>query len=110
MAKRGFRSKPNDVVRSVKTLIGWTPDEHSAVDKNAVARKVPFAEFVRRAALGRKAPDVDYVTDIVVELSSITRTLRAIHAAMVEQGAQPPEADMLAVLNEAKAAMLRIER
>jgi hypothetical protein len=110
MPRKGFKSKPKDEVRSVKTLITWTPQEAEQVGKNVKARKTSFNEFVRRAALNRKAPDVDYVTDIVLQLSDITRAVRMFHAALTAEGIQPPEAELLALIREARAAMLRIER
>ncbi|AMR80271.1 hypothetical protein A2G96_09580 [Cupriavidus nantongensis] len=67
------------------------------------------SEFIRRAALGRKA-DVDFETEIVLALSDITRAVRALHADMVERGITPPEAELLPLILEARAAMLRISK
>ncbi|MFP9230916.1 hypothetical protein A0E43_19440 [Pectobacterium cacticida] len=65
------------------------------------------AEFMRRAALGRKA-DVDYDTKIVLQLSDVVRSIRAIHKQMVELNLEPPEAIWSPVMDEALEAMHRI--
>lgn len=54
--------------------------------------------------------DVDFETEIVLALSDITRSVRALHAAMVERGIAPPEADLLPLILDARAAMLRISK
>lgn len=68
-----------------------------------------LSEFIRRAALGRRA-DVDYETEIVLALSDITRAIRGFHAAMVERGITPPEELLRPVILEARAAILRISK
>ncbi|MCK4132587.1 hypothetical protein HFK86_09530 [Ralstonia pseudosolanacearum] len=65
------------------------------------------SEFARRAALGRKA-DVDHQTEAVLALSAITREVRALHAAMVQHGVTPPEADLLPVILEARRAIFGV--
>lgn len=70
-------------------------------------RQMDAPEFARRAALGGKA-EVDYQTEVVLELSAITRGVRALHAAMVKCGVAPPEEDLLLVIMGARRAILRI--
>ncbi|ART61447.1 hypothetical protein CBP36_20995 (plasmid) [Acidovorax carolinensis] len=67
------------------------------------------SEFIRRAALGRKA-DVDFETEIVLSLSDITRAVRALHAALLEHKIAPPEAELLPLILEARAAIQRISK
>jgi len=88
-------------------LVRWTPDEAQKVRHSAGVRQMDVAEFIRRAALGRKA-DVDHETEAVLALSAITREVRALHAAMAKLGVTPPEADLLPVILEARQAILRI--
>ena len=64
---------------------------------------------IRCAALGRKA-DVDFETEIVLALSELTRCVRMIHAALVDEGLNPGEEVWLPVILEARAAMLRISK
>lgn len=65
------------------------------------------AEFMRRAALGRKA-DVSYDNQIVLQLSDVVRSIRAIRKAMVDLKIEPPEGIWGPVMDEALNAMLRI--
>jgi len=98
--------KPDAEKRTVPTLIRWTEDEAQKVRHSASIRQMDVAEFIRRAALGRKA-DVDFETEIVLALSDITRAMRVMHAAMVERGIAPPEAELLPLILEARAAWRR---
>lgn len=109
MAKSHFQKKADDQKRSVPTLIRWTESEVQKVRQSAGIRHMDVAEFIRRAALGRKA-DVDYEIEIVLALSDITRAVRAMHAAMVAQGIAPPEDQLLPLILEARAAILRISK
>jgi hypothetical protein len=72
-------------------------------------RQMSVSEFIRRAALGRKA-DVDYETETILILSEVTKLMRVLHAGLVDHGIEPPEEDMRLVIHEAKAAMLRISQ
>ena len=67
-----------------------------------------MAEFIRRAALGRKA-DVSYETKIVLQLSDAVRAIRAIHKAMVDMQIEPPDEIWAPIMDELLAAMLRID-
>lgn len=105
--KKLFVAKPDGERRSKRIVLRVTADEELKVKAAAEARKMDVAEFARRAMLGRRA-DVDHITDAVLALSSITREIRALHAAMVERGLAPPEDALLPVLLEACAAMLKV--
>ena len=67
------------------------------------------AEFMRRAALGRKA-DVAYDTQIVLQLSDVVRCIRAVHKQMVELQIKPPEEIWFPIMDEALNAMLRTSK
>jgi len=107
MSRAYFQKKPDAAKRSVQMLVRWTEDEARKVRHSAGIRQMDVAEFIRRAALGRKA-DVDHETEVVLALSAITREIRAIHASMVERGFPPPEDALLPVLLEARRAILRV--
>jgi len=109
MAKPHFKKRSEEETKSVKTLIGWTPDEAAKVRAAAKHRSLPVAEFIRRAALGRRA-DVDFVTDIVLSVSDLTKAIRELHAAMIQQGITPPSDELLSLIVEGRAAMLRISK
>lgn len=104
-----FKHKDPVNVRSVRYPILLTEEEAMTIRQAASIRQLSVAEFIRRAALGRKA-DVDYETEIVLVLSGITRVIRGYHAALVERGVAPPEAEMSAVIVDARAAIHRITK
>ncbi len=86
-----------------------TPKQNEDIRRAASIRQMDLSEFIRCAALGRKA-DVDFETEIVLALSELTRCVRMIHAALVDEGLNPGEEVWLPVIQEARAAMLRISK
>lgn len=104
-----FKTKPAEQVKSIRLEVRLNASEHERIRKAADVRKMPVSEFIRRAALGRRA-DVDYQTDIVLALSDVTRSMRALHAAVVARGIQPPEEEWLPVILEVSEAILRISK
>lgn len=109
MAKHFFTKKDDSQRRGIRKVFRVTEEEDQKIRHSAAIRQMDESEFVRRAALGRKA-DVDFETEIVLALSDSTRAVRALHAAMVERGIAPPEAELLALILEARAAILRISK
>ena len=109
MAPTHFKKKPESERLSVKMLVGWTKSDADQVKRSAQIRQLDVNEFIRRAALGRKA-DVDYDTEIVLALSGITQAIRAMHAGMVEHNIPPPEAQLLSLILDARAAIQRISK
>ena len=104
-----FQKKDASDLRSVKRLICLTEKEDEKIRHAASIRQMAISEFMRRAALGRKA-DVHYETEIVLALSDITRAIRGFHAALVERGITPPEEVLRPVILDARAAILRISK
>ena len=109
MAKQLFTKKAEEDKATIPTLVKWTKADIEKVRQSAALRKLNVNEFIRRAALGRKA-DVDIDTDIILSLSDLTRSIRAMHSDMVANKVRPPEAEMLATINEARAAIQRISK
>ena len=108
MTKLFEKKNPSDL-RSVRRPILLTKEEDEKIRHSANIRNLSVAEFIRRAALGRKA-DVRYETEIVLQLSDVVRAIRAIHKAMVEHKIVPPEEIWGPVMDSAEAAMLRISK
>lgn len=95
--------------RSIRIPTLVTQDEAAQIRASAEIRQMDVSEFMRRAALGRRA-DVATDVEIVLALSDITRTIRALHKAHLSSDAPLPEQEMLALIRDARAAMLRIEQ
>ena len=104
-----FEKKPPEELRSERLRVWFTKDEKAQVELLADMRKLAVADFVRRAALGRRA-DIDYVTDLVLVLSDFVRTIREYRATVVASGQVPPDDELLNLIQEARAAMLRIAK
>ena len=104
-----FQMKPLTDLRSVRYPILLTEKEAEEIRLSANIRNLSVAEFIRSAALGRKA-DVRYETQIVLQLSDVVRSIRAIHKAMLEHNLVPPEDVWGPVMDSAEAAMLRISK
>lgn len=105
-----FKNKDPATARSIRYPILLTEDEAKTIRHAANIRQMSVADFMRRAALGRKA-DVDFETEIIVALNGLRRTileLSGLHAAMAERGLQPPADDWRPVILEARAAIEKI--
>jgi uncharacterized protein (DUF1778 family) len=86
-----------------------TADEDRQICDAAALRQINVSDFIRRAALGRKA-DVKVEVEIVLMLIEVVKDIRALHAAVLATGALPPEAEWQPVIDQAVAAMLRIDK
>lgn len=109
MSRRIFKAKDANERRSLRKVFRVTEDESKQIKKAADDRQMDEGEFMRRAALGRRA-DVDHETEIVLALSEVTRAVRAIHADLIARGIAPPEEALLPLILDARAAMLRISK
>lgn len=109
MTYKLFTPKPGAERRTVSKLIKWTVDEMRAVEHSASIRQLNVAEFIRRAALGRRA-DVRYDTEIVLALRDTTRSIRELRAALLDKGFVPPDTAIQGLIDEAIAAMVRIDK
>lgn len=104
-----FTKKAEAEKATVPTLVKWTEADIAKVRASAKLRKIPVNEFIRRAALGRKA-DVDIDTDIILALSDFTRAIRGMHADMVSNNIALPEELLLELITGARAAIQRISK
>ncbi len=104
-----FKKKPELELKSVRYQIRLTIKDDEKIRHSAKIRQMDVSEFIRRAALGRKA-NVDYETEIVLALIDSTRAIRALHKAMVERGIPPPEELLLPIIVGAGDAILRISK
>lgn len=103
-----FKPKPADEKRSIRYPILLTEKEAMAIRNAALIRNLSVAEFIRRAALGRKA-DVRYETEIVLALRDVTQAIRKMHADFVETKVLPTEfEEWRVVIQQATAAMGRV--
>jgi predicted DNA binding CopG/RHH family protein len=102
-----FKKAAPGTLRDQLINIRLSKDEVDAIKHSAAARQLPMADFIRRAALGRRA-DVDYVTQTVLQLSEVVRAIRQVHKDMLDRHIAPPVALWSPIMDQAEAAMLRI--
>lgn len=87
--------------------IRLTAIDAATISASAEMRNISMSDFMRRAALGRRA-DVHFETEIVISLREVAQSIRAMHATFVKLGTPPPNDKLGGVLDEALAAMLQI--
>lgn len=104
-----FKTVPAEQRRSNRYEIRLTAKEAEAIQFSAKIRQMSVAEFMRRAALGRRA-DVRYEVEIVIVLRDVVAAIRLLYAALVERGITPPKEAWGPLIDEACAAMRRITK
>lgn len=104
-----FKLKPEAERRSKQLLVRVNEEELDKIQAAANIRQLDVAEFMRRAALGRKA-DVRYETENGLQLIDVVRAIRAIHKDMLDRQITPPDEIWLPIVEQAVAAMLRISK
>lgn len=88
--------------------IRLTAIDAATISASAEARNLTMSDFMRRAALGRRA-DVHFETEIVVALREVAQAIQAMHAAIVRKGTPPPETIIGELLDLARDAMLQLK-
>jgi uncharacterized protein (DUF1778 family) len=104
-----FQKKDEASARSVRRELRLTQEEDQQIRDAASLRQLDISEYIRRAALGRKA-DVRIEVEAILMLIEVVKDIRELHAVVVATGALPPEAQWQPVIEQAVAAMLRIEK
>lgn len=104
-----FKKKEASLLKSVRMEIRVSELEAVQIREAARVRSLDVTEYIRRAALGRKA-NVDYETETGLALMSVGRDIRKLYGALVERGLPPMKEDMQPIVDHAIAAMLRISK
>lgn len=104
-----FQKKDETSSRSVRRELRLTTEEDRQIREAAALRQIDVSDLIRRAALGRKA-DVRVEVEIILMLIEVIKEIRELHATVLATGALPPEPQWQPVIDQAVAAMLRIEK
>lgn len=104
-----FKKIPDEKKRLVRVPIRFTDKEAQTVRYSADVRTMTVSEFIRRAALGRKA-EVQFGHQIILELREVGAAIRALHREYVVQGIEPPEKILRPVIDELVNAILRVSK
>lgn len=105
-----FKSLPDGEKMETAILVRLLKSDAEAIRNAASIRQLSVSEFIRRAALGRRA-DVNAEVEVVLALLKLDRTINGIaklHQAMIERGITPPVDDWRPVKNEIRQAVVRI--
>ena len=103
-----FKKMPIEAKKISRLEIRLTAIDAATINASAEMRNLSMSDFMRRAALGRRA-DVHFETEIVVALREVAQAIQVMHAAFVKQGAPPPEAKIAELLDIAREAMLQLQ-
>ena len=93
----------------VRRELRLTTEEDRQIREAAALRQIDVSDLIRRAALGRKA-DVRVEVEIILMLIEMVKAIPELHATVLATGALPPELQWQPVIDQAVAAMLRIEK
>lgn len=102
-----FKKMPIEARKISRFEIRLTVIDAATISASAEARNLSMSDFMRRAALGRRA-DVHFETEIVVSLREVVQSIQAMHAVFVRQGIPPPETKISELLDIARDAMLQL--
>lgn len=103
-----FKKMPMEKRKISRFEIRLTAIDAATISASAEARNLSMSDFMRRAALGRRA-DVHFETEIVISLREVAQSIQAMHAAYVRQGAPPPDTIIGELLDLARDAMLQLK-
>jgi hypothetical protein len=104
-----FKKKPLEQRRTIRYEIMLSMAEAEDIRTSAKIRNLSVADFLRRAALGRRA-DVRFETETVLALREVVQAIRQLHATFAAKDAALPKDGLGQVIDAALAAMLRIEK
>jgi len=104
-----FKKLPDAEKRTTRYEILLTPKEAESIRTFAKIRNLSVADFMRRAALGRRA-DVRYETETVLALREIVQAIRQLHTNFAAQEIPISKEQMGMLIDVALEAMLRISK
>ena len=94
--------------KSIRVECRLTVADAATISASAEMRNISVSDFMRRAALGRRA-DVHFETEIVVAMREVVQSIQALHATFVKQCIPPPEEKIAELLDTARDAMLQLQ-
>ena len=102
-----FKRKDTDELHSARVVIVMTAAEKAEIRHLAQIRQLDVSEFMRRSALGKRA-DINFDVECVIALMHVAKSIRALHAAVLEKGLMPPEDEWRPVIAEARDAISKM--
>ena len=107
--KNLFKNIPEENRKAKVIHVRVSLADAETITASATARNLNVCDFVRRAALGRRA-DVRFETEIVLQLRDLIKAIRISHAALLDEKIPLYELAWGLVIDEALCAMRRISK
>lgn len=104
-----FKKIPASEKRSIRYEILLSQIEANEIRTSAHARNLSVADFMRRAALGKRA-DLRFDTEIVLSLRAVVQTIRQLNSTIITEGIIPPSEVFGQLIDEALASMKKISK
>lgn len=101
-----FKKKPLGQRRMIRYEILLSQGEAEEIRSLARIRNLSMADYMRRAALGRRA-DTRFETETVLALREVVQSIRQLCAAQAKERISPSD-ELGTLIDKALAAMLRI--
>lgn len=105
---KAFRKVEATKKRTINYMIRLTEEEAETIRTSALVRKLSVAEFMRRAALGRKA-DVNYETEIIRMLNDSATIMIDMTTIMRESKIAIPVTEMRELMAYMTEAVKKID-
>ena len=109
MRSRLFQKLPDELRASERLELRLAKTDKAKIQHAAAIRNLTVSDYVLRATLGRKA-EIRYETEIVVQLVDLIRVLREIHADLKKTGRSPSLEGFRPLVDEVRAAIIRIQK
>ncbi len=106
---RLFKKISDSEKKLVRIEIRLSTKNAEAIRASAFLRNLTVADFMRRAALGRRA-DVGFEVEIVLTLRDVVQSIRHLHSDLTVRGIPFPKDEWGKLVDEALAAMIRISK
>ena len=107
MMAKLFKKSPLAEKKSIRIEIRMTANDANNILFSAKIRGLSMSDFIRCAALGRRA-DVHFEMEIILALREVVKSVRGLHATFIAEKTVPPQHELGVILDAALAAMLRI--
>lgn len=104
-----FKQKPLSEKRRIRYEIMLSAVEAEEIRTSARIRNLSVADFMRRAAMGRRA-DVQFDKEIVLTLREVVQLIRQLCTTYIAAGVEVPKIEFGMLIDEALVAMKRISK
>lgn len=88
-----FKKTPAGEGKTARLEMRMSERDADAIRALAFIRCLSVSDFIRRAALGRRA-DVNIEVEIILSLRKVVQSIQILHTTFVDQGFPPPRDEL----------------